>query len=197
MLIRAKWREFLKLKEQQQKQTEREQANTGSEAAAVETVVSRKRVYDHNEGNDDQPSAAVVAAPAAESETSKAGCATAELESTRRTSSKTIAEKYSETDEAAANPTSLSETFVNPATSSSMRKANGAQKRAAVESIEKAAATVTTKTKILKSTISSTDTTPKRGPVTGRAQVKPVNKPKMKNSAEPDQVEVRKTFCDS
>jgi hypothetical protein len=149
--------------------------------------VSRKRVYDNNESNDDQPSAAVVAA-AAESESNKAGCATAELESTRMTSSKTLAEKYSETDEEAANSASMSETFVNPATS----KANGAQKRAAVESTEKAAATVTTKTKILKSIISSTDTTPKSGPVTGRAYVKPVTKPKMKKSAEPDQVEVRK-----
>ncbi len=150
--------------------------------------MSRKRVYDHNESNNDQPSAAVVAATAAESESSMAGCATAELESTRRTSSKTITEM----DEAAANSTSMSETFVNTPTSSSMRKANGAQKRAAVESTEKAAATVTTKTKILKSTITSTDTTPKRGPVTSRAQVKPLNKPKMKNSAEPDEVEVRK-----
>jgi hypothetical protein len=153
--------------------------------------VSRKRVYDHNESNHDQPSAAVVAV-AAESESSKAGCATAELESTRITSSKTITEKYSEMDEAAANSTSISETFVNTPTSSSMRKANGAQKRAAVESTEKAAATVTTKAKILKSTISSTDMTPKSGPVTGRANVKPVNKPKMKNCAEPDEVEVRK-----
>ncbi len=87
--IRDKWREFLKLKEQQQKQTEREQANTGSEATAtVETVVSRKRVYDHNKSNDEQPSAAVVVVVAA-AESSKAANATVELESTRRMSLRT------------------------------------------------------------------------------------------------------------
>jgi hypothetical protein len=114
--IRDKWREFLKLKEQQQKQTEKEQANTGDAAAAVETVVSRKRVYDYNDSNDEQLSADVVVVAAAE--TSNATNATVELESTRRMSLRTKkAANYSEMDEEAASSPSTSD---EAASSSSM-----------------------------------------------------------------------------
>jgi hypothetical protein len=47
-------------------------------------------------------------------------------------------------------------------------------------------------TKNPKTTIESTNMTPKRGGVNGRAQVNSVTKEKMKNSAEPVQVEVEK-----
>jgi len=107
--IRDKWREFLKLKEQKQKQKEREQGNTGSEASAVETVVSRKRVYDYNDSNDEQPSTADVVVVAA-AETSNATNATVELESTRRMSLRTKkAANYSEMDEEAASSPSTSD----------------------------------------------------------------------------------------
>ncbi len=104
--------------------------------------MSRKRVHDHNESNDEQPSTAVVVVAAAE--TSKAAGATVELESTRPTSSKTKkGANYSEME--LANSSSMSETGVNkalasPATTSNSNLANGAQKRAAAESTEKATA---------------------------------------------------------
>ncbi len=156
--------------------------------------MSRKRVYDHNESNDEQPSTAVVVIAAAE--TSKAAGATVELESTRRMSLRTKkAAKYSEMDEevvANSSSSSMSETGVNkalasPATTSNSNLENGAEKRAAAESIEKATA------KTPKSTSKSTNMASNGNHVNvGRAQVKPVTKAKMKKSAEPFEVKVEK-----
>jgi hypothetical protein len=133
-------------------------------AVAVETVVSRrgrvsrKRGYDYNESNDDQPSAAVAATDSSNAANEAAiAAATAELESTRRTSSRTKkTATYSKMDEEVANSPASSETggikavvaTAAPATTSNSKKANGADKQAAsAKSTEKtaaAAATVTT-----------------------------------------------------
>jgi hypothetical protein len=131
--------------------------------------VSRKRVYDHNESNDEQPSAAVVVVAAAE--TSKEANATVELESTRRMSSRTKKNvNYSLLDDELANSPSMSETGGDPPTSSNMIRSNGAEKRAAAESTEKATP---------KSTSKLTNMTPNGNHVNGRAQGQPVTKEKM------------------
>ena len=78
--------------------------------------MSRKRVYDHNYINDEQPSAAVVVVVGAE--TSKAANANAELESTRRMSLRTKKNvNYSLLDDELANSSSMSETGGDPPTS--------------------------------------------------------------------------------
>ena len=130
--------------------------------------MSRKRGYDHNESNDDQPSAAV-----------ESSSAPVELESTRRMSLRTEnAAKYSEMgEEVVANLSLISETDGNNAeaitvTTSNSHLANGAEMRAAAESTEKATA------KTPKSTSKSTRMTPKESPVNS------ISKAKMNNRAD-------------
>ena len=124
--------------------------------------MSRKRSYDYNEDSDEEPSTGVVAA----AESSKAANATVELESTRRMSLRTKKNvNYSLLDEeVVANSPSMSETIVNPSATSISNLANGAEKRAAAESTEKATA------KTPKSTSKSTNMSPYGNHVNGRAK---------------------------